>query len=325
MARRHYLIRRSGQLIATLFVVATLMFVLFRLTPADPTATVISPALSPDVRADMASQYGLNRPMYIQYLSYLANILTFDFGQSFFLNRSVQAILADRVTNTVVLMGTAVVFAFGFGTSLGAYAAWRQGSGFETSVFLTAILFRSVPSFLLGLLLLYVFAFELQWLPNGHMVSVDNTATRKVELFFSIDFVKHLVLPVLSVVPFIMAFPMLLMRTTMLEVREEDYITICRAKGVPQHQIFFKHAVRNSFLPILTTMPIVLGAAIAGNILIESIYSWPGIGRTLVQAVLQGDFPLAQGTFLLIAIVVIVGNFVVDLLYGYLDPRITYD
>jgi peptide/nickel transport system permease protein len=130
---------------------------------------------------------------------------------------------------------------------------------------------------------------------------------------------------VLSVVPFIMAFPMLLMRTTMLEVREEDYITICRAKGVPGRKIFTRHAMRNSILPILTTMPIVIGAAIAGNILIETIYSWPGIGRTLVQAVLQGDFPLAQGTFLLIAVVVIVGNFVVDLLYGLLDPRITYD
>jgi len=131
--------------------------------------------------------------------------------------------------------------------------------------------------------------------------------------------------PVVSLVPFIMAFPMLLMRTTMLEVRGEDYITICQAKGVPDRQIFYGHAVRNSILPILTTMPIVLGASIAGNILIETIYSWPGIGRTLVQAVLQGDFPVAQGTFLLIAVVVIVGNFVVDLLYGVLDPRITYD
>lgn len=325
MARRHYILNRLGQLIATLFVVATIMFVLFRLSPADPTATVISPALSPEVQAEMASRYGLNRPLHIQYLEYLINVITFDFGQSFFLNRSIQSILVDRVTNTFVLMGTAVIFAFGVGTSLGAYAAWRQGSTFERSVFLSAILFRSIPSFLLGLLFLYVFAFELQWLPTGHMVGVENTATRKLDLFLSLDFLTHLILPVVSLVPFIMAFPMLLMRTTMLEVSGEDYITICRAKGVPDHQIFFRHAVRNSILPILTTMPIVLGASIAGNILIETIYSWPGIGRTLVQAVLQGDYPLAQGTFLLIAVVVIVGNLVVDLLYGFLDPRITYD
>lgn len=325
MARRHYLLQRLGQLAVTLFVVASLMFVLFRLTPADPTATVISPALSPDVRAQMAEQYGLNKPLHHQYVAYLGNVVTFDFGQSFFLNRSVRAILLDRVTNTFVLMGTAVVFAFGIGTSLGAYAAWRRGSTFETSVFVSAIVFRSIPSFLLGLLLLYLFAFELQWLPMGHMVGINNTAAGKIGLFLSVDFLTHLILPVLSLVPFIMAFPMLLMRTTMLEVRGEDYITMCKAKGVPGHRIFFQHAVRNSILPILTTMPIVLGASIAGNILIETIYSWPGIGRTLVQAVLQGDFPLAQGTFLLIAVVVIVGNFVVDLLYGLLDPRITYD
>jgi peptide/nickel transport system permease protein len=325
MARKHYLIRRVGQLVATLFVVASLMFVLFRLSPADPTATVISPAMSPDVRASMAARYGLDRPLSAQYVAYLVNVITFDFGQSFFLNRSVRTILVDRVTNTFVLMGTAVFFAFSLGTSLGAYAAWRNGSTFEKSVFVSAIAFRSVPSFLLGLLLLYVFAFELQWLPTGDIVGIENTATGKLDIFLSVDFLRHLILPVLSVVPFIMAFPMLLMRTTMLEIREEDYITICRAKGVPSHRIFTRHAMRNSILPILTTMPIVLGASIAGNILIETIYSWPGIGRTLVQAVLQGDFPLAQGTFLLIAVVVIGGNFVVDLLYGYLDPRITYE
>jgi peptide/nickel transport system permease protein len=325
MARGHYLLQRVGQLVVTLFVVATLMFVLFRLTPADPTATVISPALSPEVRAEMAARYGLDQPLHRQYVAYMANVVTFDFGHSFFLNRSVAGILLDRVINTFVLMGTAVVFAFGLGTSLGAYAAWKRGSTFETSVFLGAIVSRSIPSFLLGLLLLYLFAFELQWLPMGHMVGIENTATGKLELFLSLDFLTHLVLPVVSLVPFIMAFPMLLMRTTMLEVRGEDYITICKAKGVPEHRVFYRHAVRNSILPILTTMPIVLGASIAGNIIIETIYSWPGIGRTLVQAVMQGDFPLAQGTFLLIAVVVIVGNFVVDLLYGLLDPRITYD
>jgi peptide/nickel transport system permease protein len=325
MARKHYLIRRVAQLVATLFVVASLMFVLFRLTPADPTATVISPAMSPDVREAMAARYGLDQPLSAQYVAYLMNVVTFDFGQSFFLNRNVRPILADRVTNTFVLMGTAVFFAFSLGTSLGAYAAWRDGPTFEKSVFLSAIVFRSVPSFLLGLLFLYIFAFELQWLPTGGMLSIEKTTTGKLDTFLSVDFLRHLILPVLSVVPFIIAFPMLLMRTTMLEVREEDYITICRAKGVPGYRIFTRHAMRNSILPILTTMPIVLGASIAGNILIETIYSWPGIGRTLVQAVLQGDYPLAQGTFLLIAVIVIGGNFVVDLLYGILDPRITYE
>jgi peptide/nickel transport system permease protein len=325
MARRHYVLRRIGQLLLTVFAVATIMFVLFRLSPADPTATVISPALDPAVRERMAALYGLDRPMWLQYLFYIRNVVTFDFGNSFFLQRPVTDILADRVTNTFVLMGTAMFFAFSIGTALGSYAAWKRRTVFERSVFLSAIIFRSIPSFLLGLFFLFVFSFELRWLPVGQMVDPSINYPSKLAMFLSVDFLTHLILPVVSVVPFIMAFPMLLMRTTMLEVVDEDYITICRAKGVSESRVFFRHAVRNSLLPILTVMPIVLGAAVAGNILIETIYSWPGIGRTLVQAVLNGDFPLAQGTFLLIAAIVITGNFIVDLLYGLLDPRITYD
>lgn len=325
MAPSHYLVRRVVQLVATLYIVATLMFILFRLTPADPTATVMSPALAPDVQREMARQYGLNKPLTQQYLAYLKNAAIFEFGHSFFKNEPVRQILWRRMTNTFVLMGTAAFIAMSVGTTLGALAAWRQNSRFERSVFLSAILFRSIPSFLLGLLFLYVFAFKLAWLPIGHMTDPASFYPSKFAMFTSWDFVKHLILPVVSLVPFVMAFPMLLMRTVMLDVKTEDYITICRAKGVPERQIFVWHAVRNSLLPILTTMPIVMGTAIAGNILIETIYSWPGIGRTLVQAVLKGDYPLAQGTFLLIAVVVIVGNFIVDLLYSVLDPRITYD
>ncbi len=321
---RSFLLRRIAYLIVTLYVVATVMFVMFRIMPADPTATVVSSALEPSVRESMEAQYGLDRPLYVQYLLYLSNAVQFDFGQSFFEAQSVRSILADRVVNTFVLMICAVTIAFSFGTALGAISAWTKGSKTSRVTFVSAILFRSVPAFLLGLLLLFIFAFELRWLPIGQMVGPDAEFDGRLDMFLSTEFLRHLVLPVLSVTPFIMAFPILLMRTTMLEVINEDYITVCRAKGVPENQILLKHAIRNSLLPILTTMPIVLGAAVAGNILIETIYSWPGIGRTLVQAVLRGDYPLAQGTFLLIAVIVIVGNFVVDILYTKLDPRISY-
>lgn len=325
MSRRNYIIKRVAQLILTLWIVATLMFILFRLSPADPTATVISPALDAEVQQEMARQFGLNQPLWIQYLKYLQSAATFDFGQSFFQQRTVRVILADRVTNTFALMSVAVFFALSLGTGLGAFAAWRRGSNFEKSVFISAIIFRSIPSFLLGLLFLYLFSFELNWFPIGHMVDPSVSYPSKWAKFTTVSFLEHLFLPVISVVPFLMAFPTLLMRTTMLEITEEEYITMCRAKGVPESRIFTRHAVRNSLLPILTIMPIVLGVAVAGNILIETIYSWPGIGRTLVEAVLRGDFPLAQGTFMLIAVIVITGNFIVDLLYAVLDPRITYD
>lgn len=321
---RSFLVRRTVYTLATLWVVASLMFILFRLMPADPTAAVISPALEPEVREAMAAQFGLDEPLHVQYVAYLVNAIQFDFGQSFFRPVTVRSILAERVVNTFVMMIVAIVFAFSIGTALGALAAWRKGSLGSRSSFIMAILFRSIPAFLAGLIFLYVFAFWLDLLPLGGMVGADAEFDSRFDMFLSFEFVRHLLLPVLSVTPFIMAFPILLMRTTMLEVINEDYIHICRAKGVPERRILTRHALRNSVLPILTTMPIVLGAAVAGNILIETIYSWPGIGRTLVRAVMRGDFPLAQGTFLLIAVIVIFGNFLVDILYTVLDPRIRY-
>lgn len=325
MSRRFFVARRFSQSVITVFAVASLMFVIFRLSPANPTATVISPALDPSVQASMAAQYGIDQPLRVQYVRYLGNVATFDMGYSFFRNEPVRAILADRMVNTAVLMGIALFVSFSLGTLLGAFAAWRRDSSYETATLVAAVAFRSVPSFLLGLLLLYLFSFELQWLPIGHMADLDREFAGKLDLFFSWNFFKHLLLPVLSLVPFLMAYPMLLMRTTMLDVINEDYVTMCHAKGVPERRIFLNHAVRNSLLPIVTMLPIVLGVAVAGNILIETIFSWPGIGRTLVDAMTKGDYPLAQGAFLLIAVIVIFGNFVIDLVYGWLDPRITYD
>lgn len=319
-----YLIRRTVQTAFTLFVVLSLIFALFRLSPSDPTAYAISPAMSESMRQSMAEQYGLNEPLLTQYLIYLKNYLTFDMGSSYLMNQPVGSILLDRVVNTLILTGTAIFIAFALGTTIGAYAAWRHGSSFDNWVFTTAIVFRSIPNFLWGILLFYVFAVELQWFPLGHMVPVGEIYEGKLDMYLSVDFVHHFVLPAVSLVPFTMGFATLLMRTTTLDVINEEFVVIARAKGLRDRHVFTNHVVRNSLLPIFTVTPFLLGLAITGNILIETIYSWPGIGRTLVNALLKGDYPLAQGAFFLIALIVIVGNFVVDLLYTVLDPRITY-
>jgi len=325
MGMRSFVVRRFFQSILTLFVVATLMFALFRLMPGDPTSVVLSPALDESVQEQMAAQYGLNQPLTVQYVKYIENVVTLDFGYSFFQNEPVRDILLRRIGNTLLLMGTGLLIAYAFGTTLGALAAWKQGSDFETGVLVSAVLFRSAPVFWLALILLYLFGFHLHWLPIGHMIDPVNEYSGFLDMVFSWDFFRHLLLPVLSTIPFYMAYPLLLMRTTMLQVEGEDFITMCEAKGVRDRNVFLKHAVRNSLLPIVTTAPIVVGLAVAGNVLVETIYSWPGVGRTLVRAVLQSDFPLAQAAFLLIAVIVIVGNFLADIAYSVLDPRITYD
>jgi peptide/nickel transport system permease protein len=325
MTMRSYVAKRFLQTIFVVYVVATLMFILFRIMPSDPTATTLSPALNPESRAVMAEQYGLNQPLEVQYVKYLQNVVTFNFGYSFFQNRPVQEIISSRVLNTFVLMMPAVLFAFSGGTLLGSLAAWRRDTTFEKSALVTTIIARSIPTFLLGLALLYIFAAVLGWFPFGHMVSTGSSYSSQLDMYLSADFLWHLVLPLLSMLPFMIAFPMLLMRTSMLEIEGEDFILMCHAKGVKSRDVFLKHAVRNSILPVVTALPVSIGYAVTGNILIETIYSWPGIGQTLVQAVLKGDYPLAQAAFLLIAIIVIVGNFLVDILYTWLDPRITYE
>lgn len=320
-----YVIRRLAQSVVTIFVVATLMFGLFRVAPGDPTAVVLSPALDEQVQQRMAEQYGLHQPLTVQYWKYLTNVATLDFGHSFFQNEPVRSILARRIGNTLLLMGTSLLIAYAAGTAIGAFAAWRQGSTFESGALVTAVLFRSIPVFWLALVLLYVFGFYLEWLPIGHMIDPEKEFSGPLDMYFSWDFFRHILLPVLSTVPFYMAYPLLLMRTTLLQVKGEDFITMCHAKGLRDRDVFVDHAVRNSLLPIVTTAPIVIGLAVAGNVLVETIYSWPGVGRTLVEAVLQSDYPLAQAAFLLIAVLVIVGNFLADIAYSMLDPRITYD
>ena len=320
-----YIIRRFAQSVVTIFVVATVMFWLFRLAPGDPTAAVLSPALDEQVQQQMAEQYGLNQPLIVQYWRYLVNVATLDFGYSFFQNEPVRSIIARRVWNTLLLMGTSLLIAYSLGTAVGAFAAWKQDSTFETGTLVTAVLFRSIPVFWLALVFLYVFGFYLEVLPIGHMTDPSADFDGPLDRYLSWNFFRHLLLPVLSTVPFYMAYPLLLMRTTLLQVKGEDFITMCHAKGLRDRDVFFDHAVRNSLLPIVTTAPIVIGIAVAGNVLVETIYSWPGIGRTLVEAVLQSDYPLAQAAFLLIAVLVIVGNFLADIAYSLLDPRITYE
>ncbi|WP_313692364.1 ABC transporter permease [Halorarum halobium] len=325
MGKANFVVRRTIQLFVTIWAIATALFALFRLMPGDPTSYIISPQLTPEVRQSIIESYGLNDPLWVQYLRYLENLATLNLGRSFTTNVPVTDILVNYLPNTLVLMLSAFIVAYGMGVTLGVLAGWYRGSQFEKTTVVTALVGRSIPSFWVGILVLWVFGAKFGVIPMSGMTSIGTEPEGFLEMVFSADFLHHLIAPMLVLSFYYLGYPLLIMRNSMLETLSEDFIEICRAKGLSDRTIMFKHAARNAMLPVLTAAAIAIGFAIGGSVLIETVFGWPGIGREMIRAVLRRDYPVAQGTFLVLALSVVVMNFVADLLYGILDPRVTYD
>ena len=322
MVNRRYLARRLGLMVVSLFVVITVLFFLFRLVPGGPMAAIMSPQISPEAKERIAAQFGLNEPLWKQYLLYVWNVLHLDFGRSFYYGRPVTDIVADRFVNTMSLMLTAFVLSYTVGTYLGAHLGWIRGTAKERAGMLVVLLVRSTPVFWTGMVVLYLFAFQLGWFPLGGMRGVGAEYGGQVGKFLSPDFLYHLVLPVFTLCTFYTGLPLLLMRNNLLEVLSEDYIDTARAKGVGDRRVLLRHAARNAVLPVVTAFAIAIGFAVGGQVLIETVFSWPGLGREMVKASLRSDYPVAQGTFALLSVIVITMNFLADLTYTYLDPRV---
>ena len=325
MGKASFVIRRVLQLVATFWAVGTVLFFLFRLMPGNPTSFVISPQMTAEARQRIIESYGLNEPLHVQYVKFLQNALQLDFGQSFHSKQPVQEVIWTYLPNTLVLMLTAFVIAYTAGITLGVLSGWYRGSRFERSTVITALVARSVPSFWVGLMVLWVFGAGMGVIPMTGMTSSGNDPGSFWAMITTLDFLHHLLAPALVLAYYFMGYPLLIMRSSMLEVLAEDFIDVCRAKGLRERTIMFKHAARNALLPIVTAAAIALGYAVGGSVLIETVFAWPGIGREMVRAVVRRDFPVAQGTFMVLASTIIILNFVADLAYGYLDPRVTYD
>lgn len=325
MGLRRYVIRRLGQLVFTYWAFLTLLFVLFRLVPGDPTSMFVMQGVSPEAQEEMRRNMGLHLPLYRQYLDYLSQLLTGSLGQSFHYREPVWEILAEKFWNTIFLMGGSLILAYLFGIVFGALMGWYRGSKFEKGGIVVTLVARSSPQFLTGIVLLTAFVFHLDWFPYGGMRSIGSAEASGIDKFLSWDFVHHLILPMVTGAIYFMATPALLMRNTMLDVLDADFIEIKKAIGVPPHKVMFNHAARNSVLPLVTMMAIVTGMAIGGSVVIETVFNWPGMGREMVDSVQRNDYPVAMGAFFLMGSVIIFMNFVADLAYVYLDPRVTYE
>jgi len=322
--RLSYIMGKLVELTLIFFIILTVLFFLFRLSPGDPISKVVDPMLTPEDMAHMISQMGLDRPIWEQYIIYVQRFLKGDFGVSFHYGEPVYQIIKSRLGWTVLLFTTSTLMAALAGVFLGKIAAWNKGSRLDNALSISALVCYTlfIPWF--ALLLLWVLGFKLDLFPLGGVLTpelwVGNTS-----LFIKIlDLIHHMILPLMTLFIINLGSYLLLMRSSMLSVLKEDYIITARAKGLCEKDIRDKHAAKNAALPVITSVGLSLAFSINGGALTEQIFTWPGIGRELIFAVSNNDYPLAQACFLLIALVVLMANLIVDLLYAWLDPRITY-
>jgi peptide/nickel transport system permease protein len=318
---RRYIGVRIVLLLFVIFCIMSILFALFRFGPGDPTARFIDSKFSDEMIARQRKLWGLDDPLMVQYLRYLKNMAIFDFGTSFFQVQPVQSIILEKFLNTSAMMVPALILSVLLGTFLGAVAGWKRGTKFDSATVTLSLFFRSAPSFFVGILVLMVFSYKLRWLPSGGM-STPGFAKGFWGTIASLDFLKHLIMPTLVLMSREITGPALLLRTSMLEVKGSDFLDILRAKGLSEIKII-KHATRNALLPLVTYVAVMTGLVFQGQVLLEIIFAWPGIGREIVTALHDLDYPVAQAAFYVMALTILAMNFVADLFYGLIDPRIT--
>jgi len=315
---------KSAQYLLVLALTVALNFMLPRMMPGSPMVFLAGEDvgfLTQEQRAQLYALHGLDQPRWKQFVTYAANLARGQLGYSFQRGRPIAAMIGERLPWTFLLVGLGLVLATIIGVALGALAAWRRGSAVDLGTLGVAMLFESVPSFWLGMVLIAVFAAGLGWLP------IFGAGTAGVSLHGwanLVDRARHLVLPLSTLVLITIPGVFLIMRYSMLSVLGEGYIATARAKGVAEAVVLRRHAVRNALLPVATVSMLNLGFIVGGATVIETVFSYPGIGRLLYEAVLNRDYPVIQGTFLIITVSVIAANLLCDLLYPLIDPRVRH-
>jgi peptide/nickel transport system permease protein len=317
-----YLAGRLVQSIVVLWVVVTFLFFLFRLAPGNPLVAYIDPTFTAEQQEALLRQFGLDKPLPAQYVIYLGNLLQGELGDSFFYRNSVTELLMDVLPNTLYLTFTSLIIAYIIGVVGGVVLAWQRGSRLEKLGVTFTLMTRSAPEFWVGMILLAVFAFNLGWFPSSGATSPGTLYESQLDQLASGDFWKHMVLPATTMALYLHGLPLLLMRSNMLEVLDDDFITMGRLIGFSECRLMVRHAARNALLPVITAMALGVGYSVSGNVVVENVFGWPGLGRMLVRAVAASDYPLAQGAFFLIAVIMVLMNFLADVLYGFFDPRV---
>jgi peptide/nickel transport system permease protein len=321
LLRLRFLLSKSAQALATLFAVVTFNFLLFRVLPGDPIRLMARAGhLQPEDIARIRNLFGLDQPLWVQYLYYLRNLATGQLGISLTYREPVVQILAERIANTVLLLAAATVLVVVIGIAVGVAAGARPGGRFDTGAVVSTLIFWSLPTFWTGLMLIMILGVYFGTFPIANMQTIGAFYNSPFDQV--VDVGSHLVLPTLTLALVDVGQFVLITRSALVDVMTEDYILTAKAKGLTRGAVVWKHGVRNALLPIVTTSALYVGLVMGGAIQVETVFSWPGLGRLVYDAVLRRDYPLLESSFLVFAVAVILANYASDIAYMLLDPRV---
>ncbi len=331
-----YIIKRLIALIPIILGVALSVFLLIHLIPGDPAQTMLGERATQETIAQLRESMGLNDPLYVQFIRFFNRLLHGDLGRSIMSNNKVLEEITQRFPATLELSIFAMFFAVFVGIPVGIFAATHQNSIFDNLSMLIALIGVSMPIFWLGLMFIWLFAVNLGWLPPSSRLSVGielNTITNLYIIDSIISFnweafkntISHLILPSVALGTIPMAIIARMTRSSMLEVLRQDYIRTAYSKGLKDRVVVYKHALKNAFIPIITVVGLQFGVLLGGAVLTETIFSWPGLGKYLIDAIYARDFPVVQGGILFFAITFVLVNLLVDISYAAIDPRIEYN
>lgn len=303
-----YIIRRLISTIPVLFGISLMLFFLLRALPGDPAQVIAGELATEEEVSNIREQLGLNQPVYVQYAKFLIRIVQLDLGKSTRTQYPVIKEIAPRLLNTIILAVSATFLACLLGIPAGILAAVRPYTAMDMVVTALALFGMSMPAFWLGLMLIVIFSVKLQLLPVGGTGGI-----------------LYLILPSVTLAAYLIASIARNTRSSMMEVLSQDYITTARSKGVKEKMVILRHALKNSFIPVVTVIGLQFGSLLGGTVLTETVFAWPGLGRLLVYSILSRDYPVIQGGILIFALLFVLTNLLVDILYVYLDPRVRYE
>jgi peptide/nickel transport system permease protein len=313
-----YLTRRLLLLVPVLAGVSVIVFLVLHLSPGDPAEIMLGSQATKEDLERLRAELGLTEPLHVQYFRWMSHVVRGDLGRSLWMKRPVLTEVLGRFQATLILTGTALVLSTVGGLALGIASATRPNSVLDRLSAVASLFGASMPVFWLGIVLMVVFSLWLGWLPASGMYAPYGGGDAR-------DLLSHLALPALTLAAASVTIVARLTRSTMLEVLGQDYVRTARAKGLAERGVVIRHALKNAMIPILTVVGVQAGYLLGGAVLTETVFAWPGVGTLMVQGILARDFPLVQGCVLVVALTFVLINLCVDLLYGFLDPRIRYE
>jgi peptide/nickel transport system permease protein len=321
---KYYVVKRLLEIIPLIFAVVIVNFIIIHVAPGDPASIMAGMEADAAYIESLRKKWGLDKPILDQLWIYLVNILQGDLGYSFRYNEPVISVILAKLPATLLLTVSGFLFALIFGIILGVLAARKPFSITDNVISALSLLLYSMPIFFTGIVLILLFSVYFRLFPIEGMYSISSLGVNQDFISRLLDILWHLFLPMLTVGAYQLALYSRLTRTSIIEELRKDYIITARSKGLPEHIIFFKHALKNAIIPVITVVGLHIGYLFTGSLIVESVFSWPGMGRLLYTSILTRDYPVLMGIFLISAIMIGLGNFLADILYAVVDPRVRY-